>query len=49
MKSSNNGGDNALTRHLLSSNEMSSARNGLYLIELLAKGTTWKTPDNSGF
>lgn len=31
MKSPNNVGDNALTRHLLSPNEASSSRNGLHL------------------
>lgn len=45
MESPNNTRDNVTTRHLLPPCETSSARNGLHLIELLAKGTPWKLPN----
>lgn len=38
MESPNNGETMPQTRHLLPSNETSSVRSGLHLIELLAKG-----------
>lgn len=45
MESLNDEGDKAPTRHLFPSNENSSVRNGLYLIEVLAKECPWKTPE----
>jgi hypothetical protein len=49
MKSPNNGRVRAPTAHLLSPNEASSIRNGLYLIELLAKGVPWEPPSKLGY
>lgn len=48
MESPNNKRDKAPTRHLPSPNETSSARNGLNLLELLAKRASWKPLNNSG-
>ena len=41
-----NQGDNATSRHLMAPSETShiSTRNGLYLVELLAKAILWKHP-----
>lgn len=36
-------------RHLLSTNEASSAKIGLYLIELLTKGISWDSLNNIGY
>lgn len=45
----NNQGDVVPTGYLLSSNEGSSSRYELQLIELLAKGTPWETLNNLGY
>lgn len=44
MESSNNSEDKAPIRPLLLSSKTSSAKNGLHLIELLAKKKTMETP-----
>lgn len=49
MESSNNHGDKAPIRPLLPPNKTSSAKNGLYLIELLAKEPNGNPPNNSGY
>lgn len=49
MESTNNGGDKGPTRLLLPRNEIFSAKNELYLIELLAKWTCTETPNNLGY
>lgn len=48
IESSNNGGDNIPTRHLMPTSENYSARNGLHLVELLAKWAPCKPPNVSG-
>jgi hypothetical protein len=47
MESSNNRRDRAPTGYLLSSNEASSTRDGLHLIESLAKGVSLETPNKA--
>ena len=47
MKSPNNVGSEVPTGHLSSPSEAFSSRTGLYPIELLAKGITWKSPPNN--
>lgn len=43
-------GDKAPNQGVLPQNEISSARNQLYLIEMLVKGALWKeTTDNSDY
>ena len=49
MKSPNNEGDRVPTGHLLSPNEASSTRIGLYLIELLAKEGPMRPLNNPCF
>ena len=41
------GRDRAPSGHFLSPTEASSTGNGLYLIELLAKGIPWEPPPNN--
>lgn len=48
MESPNNEGDKGPTRLLLPPNEIFSAKNELYLIELLAKWSPMKTPKQLG-
>lgn len=42
MASPNNRGDNVPTRHFIPPSKTCSDRNGLYLVESLAKGAPWK-------
>lgn len=42
MISPNNGGDKTLNRYLSPTSNISCVRNGLYLVEPLAKGAVWK-------
>ena len=49
MELPNNGGDRAPTGHLLSPNEASSPKIGLHIIELLAKGIPWESPNNTSY
>lgn len=42
----NNNGDRITNGHLLSANKASSTRFGLHIIELLAKGAPWESPNN---
>ena len=48
MKSTYNGGDSDQTEHSLSPSEAFSTSNGLYLIELLAKGIHQELSNNPG-
>lgn len=48
MKSLRSLGDRMPTGNLLLPNEASGYGTGLYLIELLAKGIPWASPNNSG-
>ena len=44
--STNNEGERVPSEHLLSLNEASSTKTGLYPMELLAKYVAWKSPNN---
>lgn len=49
MESSNYGGNKDITGHLLLPNKASSTEMELHLIELLAKGVSWKPPSHVGY
>lgn len=44
MESPHNGGDSALARYLMPLSKTFSTRNGLQLVDFLAKETPWETP-----
>lgn len=44
MASPHSEGDNAPTRYLIAKSQTSSDRNGLHLVEMLAKGIPWTPP-----
>lgn len=48
MESAYNREDDAPTRHIIPPNKSSSDRNGLYLVESLAKGVPWNSPYIAG-
>lgn len=48
MESPYNGGDNTPTTHFMPPSKASSARNGLHLVESLAKGVPQKLPNIIG-
>lgn len=49
MKLSNNGGSRVPSDKFLTPNKTSSTGIGLYLIELLDKGTPWESLKNPGY
>lgn len=49
MKLPNKGEVKSLNWHIMSSNESSSTGFWLHLIELLAKGAAWESPNNPGY